>query len=139
MKKLVITIALILVTSTAYSADRWTGVYTTAGQDVDGTPYTGFVEIAPIPDTTLYNLRWDSGVFGVGYEHDGVLIVIGANQPFFASYKKDGKGLWLTPGLTSPRPERLTKTKAKTLEEIAPVRPGPTPAGIPHDHGLISL
>jgi hypothetical protein len=72
------------------------GVYLCEGNNPDGSPYVGLVEISAVKDTFV--VRWQLGdqddVFGVGIFRDGVLAVsYFGGAPAIATYHPDGDRL----------------------------------------------
>jgi hypothetical protein len=110
----------------------WEGVYRVEGANPGGKKYEGYVQVAAVPETALYEIAWltngaEELVLGVGFEYDERLVVTGTNVLMFASYKRNGDGRWLLPGAKSPLPEKWSRTKYKTLSEV----PHPTPTKQP--------
>jgi hypothetical protein len=72
------------------------GVYLCEGNNPDGSPYVGVVEISAVKDTFV--VHWQLGdqddVFGVGIFRDGVLAVsYFGGAPAVAMYRPDGDRL----------------------------------------------
>lgn len=124
VKKLLVAFLLVLVmVIPGAAADRWAGVYTVTGQNPDGSTYEGKVAVGLMEGTNLYQLVWVTGenvTQGVGYEHDGTLVVLGTNVPMLGSYKRNGEGRWIVPGARTPLVERWKKTKETSLAVPAP-------------------
>lgn len=133
-------VLMIAVTAPVFAQSSWVGVYRVDGANMDGGHYTGAVQVEAIPDSKLYMLTWsmdakpcdgDDCMLGVGYEHDGTLVVIGQNTHMFASFKRDindfyrtQHGLWMIPGLSEPLHEDWTRTDYKKLKDA--IKPVPT-------------
>ena len=107
-----------------------TGVYACEGQNPDGSPYKGIVEILKVEET--YLVRWtmpnNSQVMGVGIHRNGVLAVSyygGAPAVVAYSTAVDGKldGKWTSGGAEgSVFSETLTKVGA--IDQ----KPSPSPS-----------
>ena len=85
-----------LCAQTDEQAKTVAGVYLCEGNNPDGSPYVGLVEISAIKDT--YVVHWQLGdqddVFGVGIFRDGVLAVsYFGGAPAVAMYRPDGDRL----------------------------------------------
>lgn len=141
MKKLlmiVLWLAWALPAAAQSPSTSWEGIYRVNGVNPNGGTYSGAVQIARSPEfNLLYELTWmldaipdQVAMTGIGYEHDGFLIVAGTSAPMLASYNKDGQGLWTAPHLSGPTCENLTRTHYETLEDaLRPMIPDFEPVG----------
>ena len=106
-------------------AADWAGIYRMEGKNPDGTPYSGAVEIAPVPNTALFQLTWmldgHEGIALVvfGFEFDGQLHGSGLEGPMAFALKENGDARWAIPtaSFTSLGVEKLTRVKARTLKD----------------------
>ena len=108
-----------------------TGVYACEGQNPDGSPYKGIVEILKVEDT--YLVRWtmpnNSQVMGVGIFRNGVLAVSyygGAPAVVVYSSTQDGHldGKWTSGGAEgSVFTETLTKMATDQNQKKPSKRP----------------
>ena len=141
----VVVLAVCAIESTAAQAPQpeLTGVYRCDGQNPDGTPYQGIVEIARLRDT--FRVRWtmgDGSILGVGIYSSGVFAVsyFGGAPAVVVYTVNEGRlvGEWTMGGIEGAvYAETLTKTsdEAPRLEpgpgQPPPERPGPERNGQP--------
>jgi len=113
------------------------GVYLCEGQNPDGSPYKGIVEIVKFHGSFL--VRWtlpdDVSVIGVGIESNGVLAVsYFGGAPGVIVYKADGNrllGEWTMGGTNGEVfPETLTRIQEQLRQRAVPA---PERAPVPDD------
>ena len=114
------------------------GVYLCEGNNPDGSPYVGVVEISAVRDTFV--VHWQLGdqddVFGVGIFRDGVLAVsYFGGAPAVATYRPDGDrliGQWTIGGADGKVfGETLTRMKEGTPRPEIRRPDGPRPDSRP--------
>lgn len=121
------------------------GVYLCEGNNPDGSPYVGVVEISALQDTFV--VHWQLGdqddVFGVGIFRDGVLAVsYFGGAPAVAMYRPDGDrlvGQWTIGGANGKIfGETLTRMKEgmPRPEMRRPERPDTRPAPVQRRRGV---
>ncbi len=125
-----------LLQSRVESKGQWDGIYRVDGRNPNGTAYTGAVEVAKIPDTGFYSLRWlqdadpdQEAMLALAYEHDDLLVATGVNMVMLGSFKQKGEGRWVVPNVATPLSEKWERSKATNLRDA--LKPMPKPTGHP--------